>query len=60
MVAARCRAYYDRQARERMATSTGGATPQLKENLPEAGSQARDAAVANFPHLRLSELPMRQ
>ncbi len=44
MVAARFRGHYDRQAKERMATSTGGAAPQLKENLPEAGSQARDAA----------------
>lgn len=44
MVAARARSIYDRQARERQATSMGGANPQLVENLPEAGARARDAA----------------
>lgn len=44
MVAARARSIYDRQARERQATSTGGAGPQLVANLPEAGARSRDAA----------------
>ena len=30
------------KAKERQATSTGGANPQLKEKFPGAGTQARD------------------
>lgn len=37
------RAILERQARERQATSTGGTSPQLKENFPEADTgQTRD------------------
>jgi hypothetical protein len=37
------------EARERQATSTGGASPQLKEKIPEAEKgQARDHAATLF------------
>lgn len=42
-IAAEMLPLFEAEARKRQATSTGGATPQLKENLPEA-VQARDEA----------------
>ena len=48
MVAARFRAYYDRQARERQAAAGGNHDElPLMENLPQAGT-ARDAAGKEF------------
>ncbi len=45
MVGARIKTLYVEQAKERQATSTGGTTPQLVANLPQADKgKARDAA----------------
>ena len=45
-IAAEALPLFEAEARARQATSTGGASPQLKEILPEAAGQARDQAGA--------------
>jgi len=42
MVGARARKFYDEEGKKRQKTSTGGSTPQLVENFPQAEGTARD------------------
>ena len=46
MVALACKPMFEKLAKERQATSTGGIKPQLVENLPQAEIKSRDQAAA--------------
>ena len=49
MCAARAKGIYEKAAKERQKTSTGGTNPQPKANLPEADKgQSRDQAAKAF------------